>query len=730
MSELIAPPASWKFRLHLTAADLAAEIGNHRLLSIKSFLDGTKRMYSAVSVKDEGLGGSWKGRILVSDLKSTLGKKFRLTALDCFEEQRKTFCAAAWIENPQPIQWNWGVDLTANALNTLLEKDDGRLISIRAYKTTLGGKLSSPGLRYCAIWVKNNGLEWGWIPDAIEDSITDTLDEKFARLISIDNLDNTTWLGEDEHFCAVWYKNVTGQVWFWNFGLNKTGLPKEPPKFCSWGLDVSYSTKDRFVSLLEQFPKPADPNLANLMTFSGSGTGTFRSDTWQEIQWNLSQQNLLAEQVSMKSAFMFSAAEGGWSWWSGNFTDPAGQTVLGLPLSLAASQSYNSSPWWLVSNNPKIGLFPIKATIASGKYQFLLAQCRITHPGFSTPALLPINWPVFLGIQAPVEAVKLTNGKNWVTVAGQVINGTGEKLDVTHVSLRLKDQNNVTVHKAKFTNKLLVDLDVLGQPLDPVLTGSVIGSNAPLPKFYDGFEVPRDFKKGKLKVQANVKFYDSKLACYGDSRSLNVRLAPVTTMTRLPHGTPVINGQPDPAFRWHWGNGIGGTNFNAHSYPEHRYSYDIVVLDSNNQSFKDATKKDQNDNYYCWKQPVLAMVDGEVLFVADDFEDHFGNVNNPNSKGANVVVTYNDVLDCYQLYVHFAQNSIVVAVGDHVNAGDTLGLMGNSGGSSEPHLHVGINRRDNNGFMRSLPMTFTKILDSSNNSVSGVPADGGFYSQP
>jgi murein DD-endopeptidase MepM/ murein hydrolase activator NlpD len=154
------------------------------------------------------------------------------------------------------------------------------------------------------------------------------------------------------------------------------------------------------------------------------------------------------------------------------------------------------------------------------------------------------------------------------------------------------------------------------------------------------------------------------------------------------------------------------------------------VRDSNNQSFKDATKKDQNDNYYCWKQPVLAMVDGEVLFVADDFEDHFGNVNNPNSKGANVVVTYNDVLDCYQLYVHFAQNSIIVAVGDHVNAGDTLGLMGNSGGSSEPHLHVGINRRDNNGFMRSLPMTFTKILDSSNNSVSGVPADGGFYSQP
>jgi hypothetical protein len=46
---------------------------------------------------------------------------------------------------------------------------------------------------------------------------------------------------------------------------------------------------------------------------------------------------------------MFEAAEGGWSWWSANFTNPVGQTVLGLPLSLIASQAYNSTPFWTVS---------------------------------------------------------------------------------------------------------------------------------------------------------------------------------------------------------------------------------------------------------------------------------------------------------------------------------------------------------------------------------------------
>ena len=81
------------------------------------------------------------------------------------------------------------------------------------------------------------------------------------------------------------------------------------------------------------------------------------------------------------------------------------------------------------------------------------------------------------------------------------------------------------------------------------------------------------------------------------------------------------------------------------------------------------------------------------------------------------------------MYAHFQQNSIMVNVGDMINPGDKLGLLGNSGGSSEPHLHVGINRQDSNGFLRSLPMTFEKIKNGAGQFVSGVPLDGEFYSQ-
>jgi len=173
-------------------------------------------------------------------------------------------------------------------------------------------------------------------------------------------------------------------------------------------------------------------------------------------------------------------------------------------------------------------------------------------------------------------------------------------MDVTNASVKLKDQSNTTVHKAYFTNLMMVDQDVLGQTVNPALSGSVLNSDAPLPKFYDGFEVPRSFEKGNVKIQANVKFRSGALDCYGDSRTLPVKLAPITKVSHLPYGVPIIKGVADPSFRWHWGNGIGGTSFNAHSYPEHRYSYDIGIWDTNNQSFEDPMKLDQNDNFYSW----------------------------------------------------------------------------------------------------------------------------------
>ena len=56
-----------------------------------------------------------------------------------------------------------------------------------------------------------------------------------------------------------------------------------------------------------------------------------------------------------------------------------------------------------------------------------------------------------------------------------------------------------------------------------------------------------------------------------------------------------------------------------------------------------------------------------VLFVANDFEDNFGEVPNASSKGANVVIIYNKALS-YQLYARFQQHSLVVQSGDQISS--------------------------------------------------------------
>jgi hypothetical protein len=112
------------------------------------------------------------------------------------------------------------------------------------------------------------------------------------------------------------------------------------------------------------------------------------------------------------------------------------------------------------------------------------------------------------------------------------------------------------------------------------------------------------------------------------------------------------------------------------------YAFDLVRM-NNQRMFKSNPSK--IEDYYSWGQPVLAQADGVVMGCRDDFPD-----NQPGQLGAFekanfVAVDYGGGV--VGMYAHLQQGSAKVKVGDQVEPGQTLGLVGCSGAANYPHLH-------------------------------------------
>ncbi len=128
---------------------------------------------------------------------------------------------------------------------------------------------------------------------------------------------------------------------------------------------------------------------------------------------------------------------------------------------------------------------------------------------------------------------------------------------------------------------------------------------------------------------------------------------------------------------------------------------------------------------YAWGQPVFAPLPGEVVAASDGAPDRkrismirdlvalLVSRPKPGSPfpayGGNYVV-----LKCgsvFPLLAHLRCGSLRVEVGDHVEAGDQLGEVGNSGSSIQPHLHFQVMNSDNPFplFENLLPFKLRKV---------------------
>ena len=168
-----------------------------------------------------------------------------------------------------------------------------------------------------------------------------------------------------------------------------------------------------------------------------------------------------------------------------------------------------------------------------------------------------------------------------------------------------------------------------------------------------------------------------------------------------------------------WGGDSVATNQHA-AMPDQRWAYDLVV----EPAFVGSKRL---EDYGCWSKPVLAPVAARVHRAVDGQADLTpGEVRLDEPLGNHVVLRL--PTDTFLILAHLRRGSLLVKEGEMVAEGQPLGRCGNSGHSSEPHIHLHHQRQDPKqfplNFAEGLPLYF-RDHDGAPMPLGGIEVEGG-----
>lgn len=158
------------------------------------------------------------------------------------------------------------------------------------------------------------------------------------------------------------------------------------------------------------------------------------------------------------------------------------------------------------------------------------------------------------------------------------------------------------------------------------------------------------------------------------------------------------------------------------------YAIDFVPVDRAGRTapitLRSLTRREPAARFPGFGRPVLAPITGSVVAVHGQAPDHDAHRGLPSigyaltqgrraadgwlALAGNHVLVQGD--HAVIALCHLQQGSVRVAPGDHVRAGDVLGACGNSGNSTEPHLHVQAIDRAEIEHAHAVPITFSGRL--------------------
>jgi hypothetical protein len=145
-----------------------------------------------------------------------------------------------------------------------------------------------------------------------------------------------------------------------------------------------------------------------------------------------------------------------------------------------------------------------------------------------------------------------------------------------------------------------------------------------------------------------------------------------------------------------------------------QFAYDILKV-ANGASYEGDPS--ENESYFAFGEPILAPCDARVEMAVDGVPDNIPGETNPIYLTGNTLVLKTKAGE-YILMCHLMQGSLEVERGDWVSQGQVLAKCGNSGNSTEAHLHLQLQNTRDIHKATGARLVFNHIL------VNGTPREG------
>lgn len=150
-----------------------------------------------------------------------------------------------------------------------------------------------------------------------------------------------------------------------------------------------------------------------------------------------------------------------------------------------------------------------------------------------------------------------------------------------------------------------------------------------------------------------------------------------------------------------WGGRTLSENYHA-SLNDQRFAMDVLQIENGSTHLGNGLS---NDDYYCYRDTIYAPAYGQIVEMKNTVRENIPGQTNGNELFGNYVIIDHGN-DEYSVLAHMITNSIAVNVGEIVEKGQMLGLTGNSGNSTEPHLHYHLQNKPSITHGDGLPAQF------------------------